>query len=249
MSKQSGLGDNFYVAGYDVSGDIGSIEAISCPQATIDATGISKSAMERLPGKRDGHMEWSSFFNDAALASHVAHKSLPRTDVGLYYARGTTLGNPAAAMTAKQIDYAGNRDEDGGFTFKISGEANSFGLDWGRQMTAGVRSDTSATNGSSVDFGTGSTAFGLQAYVQVFSFTGTSVTIKLQESSDNGAGDAFADVTGGAFTVVSAAPTFERIQTSRTQTIERYLRVVTTGTFSQCSFAVMVARNTVSTVY
>jgi hypothetical protein len=29
MAKQSGLGDNLYVAGYDLSGDIGSLETIS----------------------------------------------------------------------------------------------------------------------------------------------------------------------------------------------------------------------------
>jgi hypothetical protein len=52
-------------------------------------------------------------------------------------------------------------------------------------LTAAPRTDTTATNGTSYDFGTGSTAFGLQAYLQVLSFTGTSCTIKLQESSDN----------------------------------------------------------------
>ena len=248
MAKQSGLGSNLYVAGYNVSGDIGSVKEISSPLATLDSTGIDKYAMERLPGLRDGNLGYTSFFNDAALASHVAHKALPRTDVGVYYAHTTVLGAPAFAMTAKQIDYAGTRADDGSFTFDIQAQANSFGADWGKQLTAGVRTDTTATNGTGVDFGTGSTAFGLQAYVQVFAFTGTSVTIKIQESSDN-AGDAYVDVTGGGFTVVSAAPTFERIQTTRALTVERYLRVVTTGTFSNVQFAVMVNRNPVTVSY
>jgi hypothetical protein len=249
MAKSSGLGDNFYIAGYNISGDVGSLDNISSPMATLESTGIDRSAMERLGGHRDGLMSGSTYFNDASGQEHAILKTLPLTDVQMYYARGTTLGNAAAAMTGKLTTYDVTRADDGSLTTKFDGVANAFGLDWGRQLTAGVRSDTAATNGASVDFGTGSTAFGLQAYLQVFSFTGTSVTFTIQESSDNGAGDAFAAVTGGAFTVVSAANQFERIQTSRTQTVERYLRVVTTGTFSQCSFAVMVNRNTVSAVF
>jgi hypothetical protein len=92
--------------------------------------------------------------------------------------------------------------------------------------------------------------FGLQAYLHVFAVVGTSVTVKLQESSDN-SGDAYADVTGGGFTAVTAVAGTgsQRIQTSRTQTIERYLRVVTTGTFSSATFAVAVVRNDTSVVF
>lgn len=248
MAKQSGLGDNFYIDGYDVSGDVQALDNISCPTGTLEDTGIDKSAIERLPAHRDGAMGGSTFFNDAALAQHVALKAMSRNDVQVYYARGTTIGNPAAAMVAKQLNYDGTRADDGSLTFKFDALANAFGLDWGKQLTAGKRTDTGATNGTGVDFGTGSTAFGLQAYLQVFSFTGTSATITVQESSDNGGGDAFAAVTGGAFTTVTGRTT-ERIQTARGLTVERYLRVVTTGTFSSLVFAVMVNRNPATVNY
>ena len=247
MAKQTGLGDNFFIAGYNLSGDVGSVDAISSPMGVLEATAINKSAVERLPGLRDGMVEFSTYFNPTALQEHAALKTLPRTDTVVTYARGTTIGNPSAAMVGKQIDYAPSRGDDGSLVFKVSAQANGFGLDWGRQVTAGVRSDTTATNGAALDLGTGTLSFGLQAYLQVFSFTGTSVTIKLQGSSDNGA-DAYADITGGAFTTVTAR-TSERIQTSRTLAVERFIRVVTTGTFSQCSFAVMVNRNTAAVSY
>ena len=48
MAKTSGLGDNCYVGGYDLSGDIGSLGKISGSVATIDVTGINKSAFERI---------------------------------------------------------------------------------------------------------------------------------------------------------------------------------------------------------
>lgn len=248
MAKQSGLGDNFFVDQYNISGDIASLDTISVPMSPLVSTGIDKSAVERLPGHRDAHLEGTSFFNDATSQEHDALKSLPTTDRVFTYLRGTTLGNPAFSMVAKQIDYNGNRADDGSFTFKFSADANAYGGDWGVQMTAGVRSDSTATNGTSVDFGTGSTTFGLQMYVHLLTFTGTSVTITLQESSDNGAGDAFAAVTG-ATTGALTTPQAMRLATSRTQTVERYLRVVTSGTFSAATFVVVVERNNASAVY
>lgn len=242
MGKQSGLGDNLYVAGYNLSGDIGSLSRIGGGNTPIEVTGIDKSAFERIGGLRDGGLEFTAYLNDTAGQAHPRLSLLPTTDVILTYARGTTLGNPGAACVAKQVDYAGTRGTDGSFTFNVSAVANGYGLEWGKQGTAGIRTDTSATNGTSVDFGTGSTTFGLQAYLHVFAFTGTSVTVKLQESSDNAVGDAFADVTGGGFTTATGI-TSERIATSAGLTVERYLRVVTTGTFSNAQFAVLIVRN------
>lgn len=248
MSKQSGLGDNLYVDGYDLSGDIGSLSRIAGGNTPLDVTAINKSAFERLGGLRDGGIDFVSYFNDAAGAATTRLKTLPTTDVIVTYARGTTLGNPGAALVAKQVNYDGTRGNDGSLTFATSAVANGYGLEWGRQMTAGVRQDTAATNGTSVDFGTGSTTFGLQMYVHLFAFTGTSVTIKVQESSDDGAVDLFADVTGattGALSAVGAV----RVATANNLTVERYLRVVTTGTFSVADFSVVVVRNDTSTVF
>lgn len=247
MAKQSGLGDNLFVHGYNLSGDIQSLGEIGGGPALLDVTSIVKSAMERIGGLRDGRMNATSFFNPATDQAHDRFSTLPYTDVILTYCRGTTLGNPAASLNAKQANYDMTRANDGALTAAVNGEGQGYGLEWGKQLTAGQRTDTTATNGTGVDF-SASTSFGLQAYLHVFAFTGTSVTVKLQESSDNGAGDAWADVTGGAFAAASGI-TAERIQTARNLTVERYLRVVTTGTFSNAVFAVMVNKNDTSTVF
>lgn len=253
MSKQSGLGDNFYLGGYDLSGDVGALGRIAGGLAgTQDMTGINKEAFERKGLLRDGGIDWTSFFNPDSVAggdstdqAHTVLSTLPTTDRTITYCRGTTLGNPAACLIGKQLNYDPTRGADGSLTIAVQSVPNGFGLEWGTQLTAGKRTDTGATNGSSVDFGSGSTEFGLQAWLQVFSFTGTDVTISLEESSDDGSGDAFAAVTGGSFTQVTDAPTTERIQTARDQTVERYLRVVTStsGGFTECTFAVVVTRN------
>lgn len=240
MAKQSGLGDNFYLSGYDVSGDIGSISTSGGP-ALLDVTGIDKSAYERIGGLRTGSMSWQAWFNPASNQAHARMKTLPTTDVHCAYFRGTTLGNPAACMVAKQINYDGTRGADGAFTFAVEAQSNGFGLEWGRSLTAGVRTDTGATNGSSIDT-TASASFGAQAYLQAMAFTGTDVTVKIQDSADN---VSFADVTGLSFTQLTAGRTAERIATASGATIRRYLRAVTvtTGGFSSLAFAVVVVKN------
>ncbi|MFD6113596.1 hypothetical protein ACFWG0_26285 [Streptomyces yangpuensis] len=248
MSKQSGLGDALYIAGYDLSGDIGAVNSIGGGPALLEVTGIDKSAFERIGGLRDGRIDYTSFFNPTLGRAHSRLSALPTSDVIISYYRGTTLGGASANLVAKQLNHDGTRADDGAFTFVGNNQGNGYGLEWGTSLTAGKRTDGSATNGSSVDFGTGSTSFGLQAYLHVFAFTGTSVTVKLQESSDDGAGDAWADVTGGGFTAATGI-TSQRIETARNLTVERYLRVVTTGTFSNAVFAVSVNRNDVATSF
>lgn len=244
MAKQSGLGDACFVGGYDLSGDVGSLSKISGSVQLLDVTPINVRAFVRIGGLRDGQIAFSSFFNPTAGQEHTALSGLPRTDVQVMYCRGTTLGNPSAAMVAKQIDYNPTRDAKGMLTFAIQADANGYGLEWGTLLTAGLRTDTAATNGTGVDGGA-ATNFGAQAYLQVTAFTGTDVTVKVQDSADNAS---FADVTGLTFTATTAAHTTQRLATSNAATIRRYLRVATTtsGGFTSATFAVMVNRNQIA---
>ncbi|KKL71857.1 hypothetical protein LCGC14_2090700 [marine sediment metagenome] len=125
--------------------------------------------------------------------------------------------------------------------------SNPTGSGWsGAQHTAGIRTDTGATNGTGVEYAAqASTNFGLQAYLQTFDFTGTDVTVKLQESSNDGA-DAYADITGGGFTQITSGDQHtERIATATNLTVEQFVRAVTitTGGFTAFEFAVMIVRN------
>lgn len=250
MAKQSGLGDAFWVDGYDLSGDTQQLGNVGGGPAVFDVTPINKLAVERIGGLRDGRMEWVAFFNDATDQEHEVLSTLPTADRVCTYARGTSLGSPAACLVGKQINYDPTRGQDGMLTLAVNAQANSYGLEWGRQGTAGKRTDTEATSGSSID-NAAATAFGLQAYLQVFSFTGTDATVKIQESSDNGAGDAWADVVGGGFTAVTTGPQSQRIQTARDLAVERYLRVVTTtsGGFTSLVFAVVICVNTTEVLF
>lgn len=242
MAKESGLGAQLYLDEYDLSNDTNSVPRIGKSLNPLEQTGIDKLAFERKAGLLSGQITLTTFFNPTN--AHAAYESLPRADRIVSYWHRATLGVPVASMVAKQLSYNPTRDADGQLTAEVDAQSNAYWLDWGYALTAGKRTDTAATNGTGVDFANqgAPASFGLQAYLHVFAFTGTSVTVKLQQSSDSGVGDAWADVTGGGFTTVTAVGK-ERIQTARNQAVERYLRVVTTGTFSNAVFAVSAAVN------
>lgn len=246
MAKTSGLGDALYIGGFNASGDIQQLGRIGGGPALLTMTGIDKSAYERKGGLRDGAFEMTTFFNSDKVtpATHEKLSALPRTDVIMQYGRGTALGDPAACIVAKQANYDPSRGEDGMLTFAVQAQANGYGIEWGRQLTAGMRTDTAATNGASVDTGAAA-AFGAQAYLQVAAFTGTDVTVTIQDSADNAT---FADLPGLAFTpITGGAPLAERIAVANTTTIRRYVRVATTttGGFTSLTFAVNFIKNEV----
>lgn len=246
MAKENGLGHALFVAGNDLSGDYTAIGNIGGGPAVLTTTGIDKAAYERIGGVLDGRLEATSWWNPTG--SHPVLSALPTTDVHEMYCCGTTLGRPAAAIVGKQVNYDGTRGDDGAFTFSTSCQNNGFPVEWGVLLTAGKRTDTAATLGTGVDLTTVSTAFGAQAYLQVFAFTGTDVTVKVQDSADN---VSFADVTGLTFTAVTSAPGTQRVATAPGATIRRYVRAVTTtsGGVTSVTFAVSFIRNPVAVAF
>lgn len=245
MAKESGLGDQLYIDGYDLGGDIQSLSGLHGGPAALDVTPITKSAFVRIGGLRDGGLSFVSYFDPAAGASHPRLASLPTTDVQVMYLHGTVQGNDAACLIAKQLNYDGTRGADGSFTFNVQAVANSYGLEWGNQLTAGIRQDTTATSPATGWNSGASASFGWQAYLQVFAFTGTSATITLQDSADN---SSFAGFTGSAFTAATAIGTQHLISSSNTATVRQYIRVITTGTFTVANFAVVFVKDTSASV-
>lgn len=235
MAKESGLGDRLYVGAYDVSGDTQSIKECTGSVAVLDVTAIDKSAYERIHGLRQGKISWVSYFNPSAGQEHDAYKGLPTTDTVVTYGHGTTLGNPAASLIGKQINYDGDRGADGGFTFELEAQSNGYGLVWGQQGTAGKRTDTSATNGTSID-GSASTSFGWAMAYHLTAISATNVTIKVQDSDDN---SSFSDVSGATSGSLTAVGSGLIVSSSSTATVRRYWRVATTGT-SITSFTFVV---------
>lgn len=245
-SPQTGLGDNFYIGdnttwtnSFDLSGDVGTLTKVTTSLKALEVTGINKFGIERLPGQRDGEISWTAWFNPGTNAEHFALKQRPTNDVQVGYFRGTTVGNSGAGMNAKQITYNPKRGTDGSLSFDVQALANADGLEWGRQLTAGIRTDTTATNGTSFASGTGgATAFGFQAYVWLFALIGTNVVVSVQDSPDNSTFTSLA--TNFASMTTNGV---QRIASANNANVNQYLRVITSGTFSSAQFAVLFMRN------
>ena len=248
MAKQSGLGAAFFHDGYDVTTDIKSVENIGQASAMLDKTSIDKSAAVRIYGRRDGVMTVTAHFDDAAGFSHPIFSALPKVDVQQMYCHRSALGAPAAAHIGHQTNYDPTRDAAGDLVSAVEVVSDNFPIEWGLLHSIGKVNSTGAQDIGAFDHATtaypADTEFGLAAYLFVFAFTGTDATITLEQSEDNGSGDAFATVTGGAFAQITTAPVVERIETSLTQNTEKdiQLAITTSGGFSSMDYAVMVIR-------
>jgi hypothetical protein len=242
MTKVSGLGDNFYVGGYDLSGDISAIGQLGGGPATLDVTPINAYANVRIGGLVDGDWQFTSFFDAAAGEEHPALSSLPTADTIGTYMRGTTLQNPGACINAKQLNYDPTRDATGNLTLAVELQANGYGMEWGEQLTAGLRTDTTATTSSAIT-DTAATNYGAQAYLQLVAFTGTSVTVTIEHATSSG-GSYSSLIAFNSMTGIGA----QRATVANTTTVDQYLKVATTGTFTLATFAVVFVRNQIAGV-
>lgn len=232
--KLTAIGSNFYVGTADLSGDVGAITGAEASIGTLPVTGIDKSAVELIVGRRDGSLGFMAFFNVDAGQSHATLSALPRTDIITTCVIGTpALGSPAGSMTAKQINYAGAVGEDGSFGLTVQEQANGYGLEWSGGgvgdglLTVGKQSFATGTvNGTSIDLGSASTAFGAAAYLHVFAMPSGTATFAVQDSDDD---SSFTDVTGLVFTALTA-PGSERKQTAAGATVRQYVRLQGRGT-------------------
>lgn len=154
MAISNGLGQAFYYGGYDLSGDTGSADDIGGGLVgTQDITTIDLSAFKRIGLLRDGRISWGAFFNKAAGRAHARLGALPTTDQHLMWATGAAIGDPAACLIGKQINYDFTRPQDGSLTIAVNAQGNAYGLEWCDLLTAGQRTDTGAANGTAAEFG------------------------------------------------------------------------------------------------
>lgn len=245
MAKISGLGSAFFAGIYDISGDVGSIGTIETTRAMLDVTGIDKSAVERITGRRDGTMSFNAFFNTAAAQEHVALLASGRTDLQASVFIGSTVGGPAASILGKQLTYGQTFGADGSLVTasSVAGNGNGLGVEWGEMLTTGKQSFATGTvNGTSIDLGSASTLFGAAAYIHIITMPSGTATFAVQDSTDN---ITFNNVAGMAFTGATG-PTTQRVQGAIGATVLRYVRIQGTGVHGTSLIAVNFVRYTES---
>ena len=238
MAKSSGLGQNFYVTGRDISGDVSAIDNAGSPRQIFVTTGIDKAATERLLGRSDGNLSWTTFFNDAANQQHAILGSHPTTDITIIWALGTSLGSVAAGLVAKQVFHNGTEAADGSLTFSTEAQGAGSPLEWGNMVTAGKVTHSSA--GTSTGDVTAQTTVGGIGYLQIFSLGSGTPTVLIEHSSDTSNG-----IDGSWSTLLTFATQAQGGERKVvTGTVRKGLRLKTTGSFSNCVIAICFRRAT-----
>lgn len=246
MTIASGVGARAAIDGLDLSGNITQIQRLLMEAGQQNSTTLQDGAMRRTPTLRGGALDFTSLFDDDGDSGNGPHDqlgALGSADKVVQVLWSATRGAFGHALVAKQVSYTPDRPADGSLAVGVTTMANGTGVDGGRALTAGIENITAAANLAGVDWGVGvTTDFGLQAFLNVTGFTGTSATIAIEDSDDDGAGDAYAAVTGAGFSAVSAVGG-QRIATGRTENVKRWTRLAVTGTFSSLDFSVLLCRN------
>lgn len=238
MAKQSGLNQRFYLGGYNISGDVGSIRSLSTPVGLFNVTGLDKLAMERIQGVADATFAFDAFVNTTATTgSHAVLSSLPTTDrTGLYIlgngGGAIAVGDPCANIVATQVDYQVDRPADGSLAVSVDlVSSGGGGIEWGKTLSVGgTATHASATSGTSLDNGAATTAGGC-GFLQHLGRDSGTATYLVEHSVNN---SVWATLLTFA-TVGGASRAAER--KTVTGTVNRYLRATTTGSFVNASFA------------
>ncbi len=187
MAKKSGLGNLLFVHGANLSGDVGRINNAASPRRVLEATGISSSAIERLLGPGDGVIDFTSWFNPAAGQMHPILSALPTTNIVLLLAMGGAVGDAAAFLVAKQVNYDWNRSAEGSLEASVQALSEGTPLEWGVMLTDGENTvATGAEEGTTVTVGSASANGGIGC-LQIHDVDAGTAAIAIEDSPDDSA--------------------------------------------------------------
>lgn len=239
MAFGHGKACDVYVNGRDL-GPFFSSASAKLSAETAETTTLGKSSKTFIAGLKDSMFSVQGYFDSAANTSDQELQAAlgKSTDslVVIYPVGDVAIGDFGYAMRARGVSYDSEAPVGGVVPVSADFQGDN---DADRVISHHVLGvETAAADGASVDNAAATTA-GAAAHLHVTAFTGTSITVKMQDSADNAA---WLDIGSMTFTAASAAGTSERVATTSTATIRRYTRVSWSGTFTSATFHVAFSR-------
>lgn len=237
MTIKSGIGQLYFLDGLDLSGYIGSMEEWSMVDNTIRYATLTDSAYRRLGGKVGGSHRFGHFFEDTATVGILAAVGQMPTGqrIATWVLSGPTpaIGDRALCMVIEQAQQNWTQGADGSFTGVTGGESADFPVENCRMLTAGQDTHASATSNSSFDNGA-QASNGAVCYIQFQELDSGTPTFVFEDSANDSSWATLVSMstTGGA----SAHAERKTV----TGTVERYLRITTTGTFTGADFVACI---------
>lgn len=232
MPFQHGKSASVLFASTDLSAYLNSWDA-TLTADTAEVTCFGAGAKAYIAGGKDATVSLSGFFDGSAAAvDEVLAAAIGGTRVITLAEAGVgAIGNRALVGQAIHTSYQVTAPVADAVT--ISAEAQVTGGMASGVVLAELAARTATGNTTAVDNGA-SSANGLVANLHCTAFTGTDITIKVQHSADN---SSWVDLI--TFTQLTAAGAENKAVTG---TVNRYLRVNLSGTFTTATLAVAAAR-------
>jgi len=242
MAKTNGLNCRLYVEGYDLSGDANSFSGGGYINELLDVTTLDVSARKRIIGSVDSEMSFDAWFDNAASHQHAVWSSnsgkLPTADQDILIPMGSAVGDQFVGLVAKEGAYNVARSGGSAISANATFSANGSAAEFGEMLTAFDDTHSSASSGTVVDSGASSSNGG-SGYLQLLSLDSGSVTVNLQESTSSGG--SYSNFMTFSTVAAAAAPSAERL--TNEGTVQRYIKVTTTGTFSNAKIVVGFSRS------
>jgi len=239
MAKESGLNVRLYVEGKDMSGSANALSGAGYSQAMLETTPLNTSAATRITGLADGTLSVNGYFDDSDDAPWAEDSGkLPSSDAVVLVALSSDAGDPSVGMNAKEGEFNVSRSSGSAISIASSFSGNGMGGEFGEMLTAHDDTHSSAGSGTVVDSGASSSNGG-SGYLQLLSLDSGSVTVNLQESTSSGG--SYSNFMTFSTVAAAAAPAAERL--TMEGTVQRYIKVTTTGTFSNAKIVVGFSRS------
>lgn len=237
MAQSHGKDCVILAGGYALTGYANDV-TVSREADTAETSVFGVAAKTYIPGLPDATMSVAGFWDGATGASDSILSTMLGTSGSVLTVApaGTTLANRCTVLAGIETSYETSANL--GDAVGISAEFQASGGAWaGVILHSSAAAETSSTNSTSVNNSAASTG-GYVANLHALACAGTA-TIKVQQSSDNGVGDAWADLV--TFTALTTSVAGE--QKTGTGAVEQYLRVISTlGSTPSYTYAVAFAR-------
>lgn len=232
MAFKHGKASKVLVGDKDLSADFTQYNWGKARQ-TVDVTTFGSSGHhDYLAGLGEGTFSCQGVWNPALSDSELVDINGTRTVISASPTTFAAIGDRVHMVNGYIENYQPRSAQNDAVRFS-SGFQAAAGAYLGVTLHE-LDAETGAANFASVDQSAQSTN-GARAFLHVTAFTGTDATVTVEDSSDDAV---FASL--GAFTQVTGT-TSEAIEI--TGTVEQYVRVALTGTFTSITFTVSFHRS------
>lgn len=221
MAKLAAHGTRVYLDQYALSCYLNSSEQ-AIEQETPDVTSFCDAGPRRVVGNYDYNHNDLGFFDGADDAGDEILHALLANESDHYLTKlfgesseGGVAYDSLVSLTRKPLSA-----QVGGAVLLNFESAGRGGI--ARGLTLANATVTGAGNRTGRNQGAKASGPSLRAIFRVLSFSGTNIVLKIQESSDDGSGDAYADVAGLTSGTLTAAGV---VVATTTAAVEAWRRV------------------------